>query len=191
MDPEKGKRGPDWSEFYKNGVPKEVIVIDDTPPPPPSTASAKNSSRMANGTTQVRNAANAQHMKKKRRTEQGQDVAHGSYDNVTPQYAVSDSNTTSLDRTTSLQTTATTSLGSHGSTGASGYNDTQTTGQKRKRVTRQATSSDKKKKEAEGPFNSPFSSYVPPRRPPIKATEVAVRPIKEVKLALVISSLPY
>ena len=145
MEAEKGKRGPNWNEFYKNGVPKEVIVIDDTPPPP--TTNTKNSSRMANGTAQGRNTTNGQHMNKKRRMDQGQDVAHASYDNVTPQYAISDSNTTSLDRTTSLQTTATTSLGSGGSAGASGYNNTQATGQKRKRVTRQATSSDKKKKE--------------------------------------------
>ncbi|KAF3926864.1 hypothetical protein ABW20_dc0103841 [Dactylellina cionopaga] len=27
---------PDWKEFYKNGIPKEIIVIDDTPPPEPT-----------------------------------------------------------------------------------------------------------------------------------------------------------
>lgn len=29
-------RHPDWDEFYKNGMPKEIIVIDDDSPPPPT-----------------------------------------------------------------------------------------------------------------------------------------------------------
>lgn len=41
-----GRRPTDWADFYKHGVPKEVIVIDDddTPPPPPSLSSSSTSS---------------------------------------------------------------------------------------------------------------------------------------------------
>ncbi|KAF8976564.1 Dual specificity protein kinase clk3 [Entomortierella lignicola] len=39
-----GRRPTDWEEFYKNGMPKEVIVIDDDTPPPPSLSSSSTSS---------------------------------------------------------------------------------------------------------------------------------------------------
>ncbi|KAH7329155.1 kinase-like domain-containing protein [Stachybotrys elegans] len=40
----KGKT-PNWKEFYKNGLPREIIVIEDTPepPPPPSATTGGNS----------------------------------------------------------------------------------------------------------------------------------------------------
>ncbi|ORY02872.1 kinase-like protein [Basidiobolus meristosporus CBS 931.73] len=33
------KRAVDWNEFYKNGLPQEVIVIEDSPTPPPPSLS--------------------------------------------------------------------------------------------------------------------------------------------------------
>jgi dual-specificity kinase len=39
------RRNSDWkSDFYKNGVPKEIIVIEDTPPPSSSEARHLNTS---------------------------------------------------------------------------------------------------------------------------------------------------
>ncbi|KAG0250090.1 dual specificity protein kinase kns1 [Mortierella polycephala] len=38
------RRPADWSEFYKNGPPKEIIVIEDDTPPPPSLSSSSTSS---------------------------------------------------------------------------------------------------------------------------------------------------
>ena len=182
MSRAKSKRQPDWNEFYRNGVPEEIIVIDDTPPPQ---APSKPSGRMGNTQSkaaQPQTNSTAQPANKKRRTEQGQSAANNSNDHITPQYIASDSNTQSLDRTTSIHTTAPTSLGSHGSIGASGYNDTQPIGQKRKRVTRQTTSSDKKRNEKE----EALTSYIPPRKPPIKATDVNVRQVREVSTSLVL-----
>ncbi|KAG0052568.1 Dual specificity protein kinase clk3 [Linnemannia elongata] len=38
-----GRRPTDWNDFYKNGLPKEIIVIDDDTPPPPSLSSSSTS----------------------------------------------------------------------------------------------------------------------------------------------------
>jgi ankyrin repeat protein len=46
---------PDWEEFYKNGIPKEIIIIDDDSPPPkppPRTASRRGGKAAAAGSTQ-------------------------------------------------------------------------------------------------------------------------------------------
>ena len=172
MSRSKTKRQPDWNAFYRNGVPQEIIVIDDSPDPQNAS-----SAKIVNEASQAQGGSTAQPANKKRRTEQGQNATATAHENLTPQYVDSGSNTHSLDRTTSIHTTAPTSLGSHGSMGASSYNDKQMTGQKRKRVTRQATGSDKKRKEAAA---DALSAYVPPRKPPYKAKEVKVRPIMEV-----------
>ncbi|KOS16696.1 Dual specificity protein kinase lkh1 [Escovopsis weberi] len=52
----KRPRMPDWAEFYKNGVPREIIVIEDTPEPPlqnnaASSASASSSSASASSSS--------------------------------------------------------------------------------------------------------------------------------------------
>jgi dual-specificity kinase len=44
-----GRRQADWADFYKNGVPKEVIVIDDDTPPPPPSLSTSSTSSSASG----------------------------------------------------------------------------------------------------------------------------------------------
>ncbi|KAK7432503.1 serine threonine protein kinase CMGC group [Neonectria magnoliae] len=45
---QKNSRLPDWNEFYKNGLPQEVIVIDDTPEPCPYRANGANGANGAN-----------------------------------------------------------------------------------------------------------------------------------------------
>lgn len=180
----KKERRPDWHEFYKNGPPKEIIVIDDDSPQPPS---RKENARIPQ---QQSVARVAEHANKKRRT--GQTTA---YDAARDQQAFSHartysngnsgSNTISTDRTTSLQTTAPTSLGSHSSHGTSGaYAEDRVVGQKRKRVTRQQIADEKKRKEIEV-VGDAYSAYVPPPKPPIKARDVHVPSIKDVRL------LPY
>ncbi|MCJ1352928.1 MAG: dual specificity protein kinase kns1 [Icmadophila ericetorum] len=169
----KPQRKPDWHEFYKNGPPKEIIVIDDDSPEPPS----QKENRRPDPTDMSKQAA---HASKKRKTQATayETVHHQpSYSHTnTPHYA---SNTMSTDRTTSLQTTAPTSLGSHGSGGSGGtYVEEATVGQKRKRVTRQTTNEEKKRKEIEV-VGDAYSTYVPPPKPPIKASEVFVQPIKD------------
>ena len=175
----KRDRRPDWHEFYKNGPPKEIIVIDDdSPAPPPRIESDIPNNRQP----VVTSNSSTEHASKKRKTGTVHDAVssrqQASYSTTnTPHYA---SNTISTDRTTSLQTTAPTSLGSHGSGGGEGvYVESSTVGQKRKRVTRQQTNEEKKRKEIEV-VGDAYSFYVPPPKPPIKATDVYVQPVKDV-----------
>ena len=202
-----GRKKPDWGEFYKNGVPREIIVIDDddeedhsespataaAPPPRPQTTTKRKpqprtqaqpqlvASSMANGST-------AQPANKKRRTgmESAFDLAY--YDrpshSINPQRYGDGSSGASIstDRTTSLHTTAPTSMGSHGSAGATNgvYYEDANVGQKRKRVvTRKSARDEQKRRELEAAGDA-FQSYVPPPKPPIKAKEVNVPVVRHV-----------
>ena len=180
------QRQPDWNDFYRNGVPQEIIVIDDSPPPPhqkPGNQTSHHSSHNG-GKTPIEPAS------KKRRTGQAQDTALARHqlsysDTNTPHYVGSGSNTISTDRTASLQTTAPTSLGSHGSGSSGGVHvNGQMAGQKRKRVTRQSTAADEKKRREIEVVGDAYSCYVPPPRPPIKAPDVPVKLIKDVSYVI-------
>ncbi|CAG8108468.1 unnamed protein product [Penicillium salamii] len=175
------KKQPDWTEFYKNGIPKEVIVIDDSPgpetangaPAPPAHASTRPAPSVP------------QPAGKKRRTgiETAYDLGH--YDrpsfSINPQqYGETSSTSLSTDRTASLHTTAPTSLGSQGSAGASNgaYYDEAGIGQKRKRVaTRKSTRDEQKRRELE--ITGAFENYIPPPNPPIKAKDVPVPVVRD------------
>ncbi|KAJ6121173.1 hypothetical protein N7523_005453 [Penicillium sp. IBT 18751x] len=180
------RKKPDWGEFYKNGIPKEVIVIDDSPAPeaakaqpaPPHAASAAQ-------------PAVPQPAGKRRRT--GMETAYdlGYYDRPTfstnpQQYGDNSSHSLSTDRTTSLHTTAPTSLGSQGSSGVSNgvngangvYSEDAAVGQKRKRTTRKSARDEQKRREEET-VGDAFLSYVPPPKPPIKAKDVPVPVIRD------------
>ena len=171
-------RQPDWNEFYRNGIPQEIIVIDDDSPGPHQANGVQNTNQSAPGTID-------EPASKKRRTglAQGPNAAKHTvaYSNAnTPHYAVSPSDTVSAGRTTSLQTTAPTSLGSSGSGGSGVYPEAAVTGQKRKRVTRQTTADEKKRREFVQ--NDALQSYYPPPQPPIKASAVDVRVIRDVSV---------
>ena len=157
-------------------------MIDDDSPQP---AKRKENIR-ADPPKQVMTRGN-EHTTKKRRTGQGAayDAARdqqASYSHArTYSNANSASDTISTDRTTSLQTTAPTSLGSHTSHGStSTYVDEGQVGQKRKRVTRQQIADERKRKEIEV-HGDAYSAYVPPPKPPIKAKDVHVPSIREVR----------
>jgi dual-specificity kinase len=162
------KRKPDWNEFYKNGVPAEIIVIDDdTPPAQP---------RRQNGYS-------SQHLDKKQRVGNAYDPVY----NPQPSYSTTQTpyyeNSASTDRTTSAYlTTAPTSLGSSAGNGT--YLpplDDGTVGQKRKRTRAQAAedSGPAKRREVER-LTPPHIHYVPPEKPIIKAKEVHVEVIRDV-----------
>ena len=164
------KRKPDWGEFYKNGIPKEVIVIDDSPLP----------ESVNNSTTQMQPAG------KKRKTGVDSNYNVDSYDrpsySINPQTYGESSSTTSLstDRTASLHTTAPTSLGSSsGMSNGKHYEDADV-GQKRKRVTTRKSTRDTQKLKDLATYGDAFMSYVPPPHPPIKAKDVPVPVVRDV-----------
>ena len=179
------KKKPDWGEFYKNGIPKEVIVIDDSPEP------AKAAPAPPAQVTSAGQPAMPQPAGKKRRTgiESAYDL--GYYDrpsfSINPQQYGEDSSAHSLstDRTTSLHTTAPTSLGSQGSSGASNgvYYEDASVGQKRKRTTRKSARDEQKRRELENAGDA-FLNYVPPPQPIIKAKDVPVPVIRDVSVLL-------
>ncbi|KFY73523.1 hypothetical protein V499_06399 [Pseudogymnoascus sp. VKM F-103] len=181
-------REPDWRNFYKNGLPKEIIVIDDSPPPRAS-ASVE---AVASGPRSDNNGANAaaalRHAAKKRKRDDMYDpiyhIKAGPSQTRSPHYKGSNaSSTISTDRTTSaIQTTAATSLGSqYSNNGSRAYpvDDTTQPGQKRKRVaTRQQLANEAKRREIEINGDA-FTNYRPPPRPPIKAPEVNVKVMQD------------
>lgn len=192
------RKKPDWGEFYKNGLPKEVIVIDDTPPPDKQAVKAVKAAKAAkaanccshapSSTLPVPNGTVGQPAGKKRRT--GVETAYdlGYYDrpsfSINPQQYGENSSADSIstDRTTSLLTTAPTSMGSHGSTGASNgvYYEEPNVGQKRKRVTTRKSARDEQKRRELETTGDAFLSYIPPPQPPIKAKDVHVPVIRDV-----------
>ncbi|OKL56049.1 hypothetical protein UA08_08737 [Talaromyces atroroseus] len=170
------RRKPDWKEFYKNGLPKEIIIIDDTPPP----------DQAAGARSTAAAAVNGQPAGKKRRTglQSAYDVTYHDRPsfstNPQPYWENSSHNSLSTDRTTSLHTTAPTSLGSAGSVGTNNgvhYEDANI-GQKRKRNTRTSTRQEAKRRELEA-VSDAFLSYIPPPQPPIKAKDVPVPVIRD------------
>lgn len=184
--PRKRRRSkePDWKSFYKNGLPKEVIVIHDTPEPEEQKYSVATVSRTyANG---VGNDATPRHTAKRRRKDdviQNDDLyepsVNGSYQQT------STSGSTSTDRTTSAHnTTAATSLGSLSSNSQYDY-ESHNTGQKRKR-TRQQIAQEAKRREVEV-LGDAFVTYRPPQKPVKKAGDVTVRVVNDVSGSILAS----
>lgn len=180
------RRNPDWADFYKNGIPKEVIVIDDDDddePAPPALPRQPALTRTATN-------GSARHTDKKRKT-----TASTAYDPVynhqqtsysttqTPYYD-SPNHSISTDRTTSaLNTTAATSLGSQISNGQQiSPLDNSAVGQKRKRTRAVAQDEVKQAKRRELDHDdNPFSLYQPPPNPVIKAKDVYVQVVADVR----------
>jgi dual-specificity kinase len=173
--PRKRRRSkePDWNTFYKNGLPKEIIVIDDSPEPERKGSKAYVNNDLNNGPA---HDANHRHVAKKRRKDDG--LPHdGLYDNrVSGSYkAISLSGSASTDRTTSAHTTtAPTSLSSNGQ-----YDHDSQVGQKRKRTRHQIAQEAKEAKRREVDVLNDNFSYRPPQKPVKKAGEVTVKVITD------------
>ncbi|ORY70020.1 kinase-like domain-containing protein [Pseudomassariella vexata] len=184
VQPRKRRRSkePDWNTFYKNGLPKEIIVIDDTPEPDDDAKSVRTTyTNGTNGTsingtsingTSINGSTLNGHVTKKRRKDDGYQNSNVSH------IATPNSGSTSTDRTTSAHnTTAPTSLASLSSNSQYDY-EVQQTGQKRKR-TRQQLAQEAKRREVEV-LGDAYISYRPPQKPVKKSGEVTVRVVNDV-----------
>ncbi|OCT49810.1 Serine/threonine-protein kinase AFC2 [Cladophialophora carrionii] len=167
--PDPLRRQPDWNEFYKNGVPKEIIVIDDDSPEPD-----------AQTTRPQRHDATAYQTNtgRKRKVDQGYNVEYTdspTYSTHPAKFASSSASYHSGDRTTSLQTvTAPTSLESYGSNTASNSYEDVRVGQKRKRVQPQKETRAQAKRKQQESVPDAFLDYIPPPKPLKKAADVHV-----------------
>ncbi|RDA94882.1 hypothetical protein CP533_4253, partial [Ophiocordyceps camponoti-saundersi (nom. inval.)] len=166
-------REPDWNKFYRNGLPKEVIVIDDTPDPEANTGR-----KITNGNADV----NGHYSAKRRRRDEAHEPSSrtagyhvqyvGSHPNTPLHNSTPIASTISTDRTNSaLLTTAPTSMSSNGL-----YDDVQAP-LKRKR-TRQQVANEAKRRDIDG-LGDPFLTYKPPPFPPKKASDVNVRVVHD------------
>jgi dual-specificity kinase len=157
------RAGPDWSDFYKNGLPKEVIVIDDSPEPTPRAmnghvnhASADSSGAVMPNKKRKRDNAEAIH-------QNGHATSasyHGtpssrSYHNTVYSPPSASSMRTHVDNSASLQV-----------------------GQKRKR-TRNQLANGTHQREVQASSRS-YIDYQTPPRPTRKVPEVAVRVVRDV-----------
>ena len=189
-------KGPDWKEFYRNGLPNEIIVIDDDSPEPEANTSRKitngNSSTAAANTVNnmvraansaavaVNGSATRQPTRKRRREDDLNTTTTTQGSGYHIQYVGSHTNTPagstiSTDRTNSaLHTTAPTSLSSN-----SQYDDS-IHPQKRKR-TRQQVANEAKRRDTDVLGNRCFT-YIPPPLPPKKAPDVNVRTVVDVRI---------
>lgn len=195
-------REPDWNDFYKNGLPKEIIVIDDSPEPEPARAKPVAEEAppvlpppisVASGSTVGRDTTTAgvvRHVAKKLRRDEPthyDPVYHNTYvgsHTQTPHgHGTPTKSTISSDRTTSaVHTTAATSLDSLSST-TSNHQDYYSihAGQKRKRTTRQQIATEAKRREAE--LTDALLSYQPPPYPHKKASDIPVKQVHDVSSA--------
>ncbi|KAK3302571.1 kinase-like domain-containing protein [Chaetomium strumarium] len=175
--PPRKRRRPDWDTFYKNGLPKEVIVIEDTPEPEQLNG-ASSSAQPLSGRTLVAgdSSVNGSSMKKRKRDDDLTPFDPVHHSAIAASHTPSKS-TIASDRTNSaIQTTAATSLGSLSSNGQYEY-DTQP-GQKRKRTTRQQIANETRRREA-AIANDALAHYRPPPSPPKKARDVHIKVIPD------------
>lgn len=155
------------------------MIDDDTPTPP----AAKSSTAGQRGARKARPAVQPT-AGRKRKVDDGYEASYKD----SPAFSInparfderSSDRSVSTDRTTSLHTTAPTSLGSYGSSGASNSYEDLNVGQKRKRAPPKETRAQAKRKQQEATSDA-FADYIPPPKPPIKAAEVPVPVIPVVR----------
>ncbi|KAL2270458.1 hypothetical protein VTJ83DRAFT_2642 [Remersonia thermophila] len=169
-------RVPDWKDFYKNGLPKEIIVIEDTPEPAPQPSTAPSTSTVNHtAPAVVANAANSSSAKKRKR-----DDGTAPYDPVHHSATVGShtpsKSTVASDRTSSaIHTTAATSLSSN-----SQYDCDTQPGTKRKRTTRQQIANETRRREAAATYTTgPLAYYHAPPQPIKKARDVHIKVIHD------------
>ena len=181
------RKQPNWNEFYKNGVPKEIIVIDDDDSPPPQRSNRSNAQPQPQ---EAGSYSSYNDRSRKRKIDHGYDVDYNdspTYSTHPAKFGGSSSSASyhSGDRTTSLQTvTAPTSLESYGSNGASNSYEDVRTGSKRKRVQPQKETRAQAKKKQQETAPDAFADYVPPPKPLKKSGEVNVPVVRDVSSLL-------
>ncbi|KAM4064403.1 kinase [Hirsutella rhossiliensis] len=167
----KRRREPDWNEFYRNGLPKEIIVIGDSPEP-----TANIGRKLANVGTAVASSSAAPPPTKRRRKDDAVAPSHVDYvaSHATPLQSShpNDVNISSERTSATLNTTAPTSLSSNS------QRDEAAPSFEHRRTTRRRTAAEAKRK-ALDKARASFLTYEPPPNPPKKVSNVHVRVIQD------------
>jgi len=175
----KRERRADWNEFYKNGLPSEVIVIDDDSPQPEERIYEENYQQEREQVPHSQGPAMSRHTDKRRRVDEtaGYNPVYKQPEQASTQTAYShESLSTSVDardRTASnTYSTAPTSLQSSVGSLRAPQDSEEAVRQKRKRSLREYE---------DGPDEThEIFNYYPPPRPPVKANDVSVPVVREV-----------
>ncbi|EWC47067.1 hypothetical protein DRE_03436 [Drechslerella stenobrocha 248] len=196
---------PDWKEFYKNGIPKEIIVIDDTPPPDqptpkrPSRANQAASrvprpisqhpslnTRVHNPVPSQASTATTSQPAKRRKIANGTTTTAAVA--VNSRYDTNHQDPYGSTPYSVTQTPAYASQGSSANTASAssrGYNGTETAATSLASTIGDAASvaGTKRKRVTRGSMakkqTDAFAHYQPPPHPPIKAKEVYVRRVED------------
>ncbi|KAF8462910.1 kinase-like domain-containing protein [Kalaharituber pfeilii] len=176
----------DWQEYFKNGVPDEIIVIDDSPPPSSSTAANRAPQPTARNGPSSQSTVNgniSRHADKKRRTGNTYEPVYpGAHYSATQtplalgpgSPTVTASSSTAGRNSSAMISTAPTSAGSSGITSTSTLAYPAQSGAKRKRMTRSTAAA-----AVAAASGDAYQGYYPPPKPPIKAKEVYVQTIPD------------
>jgi len=182
------QRSANWNDFYKNGLPSEVIVIEDDSPGPQPPRTIRLSPAHASRTL-VDNSGSVRHVDKRRRvnTPPKQNSLNRAATKIEThsshhQVSASSGTVSSGRRTSGPYSTGPTSLESSSSANRQQVpvREAAQPGQKRKRPERTAEV-DAEQLEFIAQHRT-WSNYFPPPNPPIKAHEVFVAQVKEVSL---------
>jgi dual-specificity kinase len=171
------KRKADWNEFYKNGLPQEVIYIDDDSPQPPPAARRKENEPQEYEHSHRRQAADSSRQADKRRRVD----ESATYDPVYKQNG-------QAAQTHYSHESLSASVDTRGRTNSGAYSTAPTSMNSSVQSLRQPANQDDrgggKRKRKDYHENSDeiheIFDYFPPPRPPIKANDVTVRSIRDV-----------
>lgn len=171
--PKKRRREPDWNEFYRNGLPEEIIIIEDSPEP---------AADVGHGLINVGAATSpsaAPPPAKRRR--KGDAAAPLHVDSAASQATAlqsshpNDANISSARTSGTLNTTAPTSLSSNG------QREEAVTSFDHQRTTRRRTAAEAKRKALDR-AGALHLTYEPPPKPPKKVSNVHARVVADVSI---------
>lgn len=178
MPPPKGKRKADWSDFYRNGVPKEVIVIDDSPEP--TGRSTKRVAEYGEFHPTVAGAAVGHADKRRKLGMMGPNDVASLRDIEYGEHSTSTSESSRGRSTAGHYSTGPTSLGSSSSGSQRIMRlDNTRIGDKRKRRD-QSDDEDSEVELLRQKHYDPWGDYIPPVQPTMKAKEVTVKVVHDV-----------
>ncbi|KAL8414939.1 hypothetical protein RB594_005952 [Gaeumannomyces avenae] len=202
-------KGPDWHTFYKNGLPKEVIVIDDDTPEPdssqPQSQATAASRALVNGAAVAVNgyanglsaaieassssSTNGRPLAKKRKRDgeptrydavhNGGDPSHANTPAASSYNHIASPSASTISSDRNTSANHTTAPTSLGSASSIGGQYDDVQAGQKRKRTRQQVADQAKRREIALYGAAAFATYQPPTRPIKKAADVNVRVVHD------------